>query len=50
MALGDLNASTAAVRIGEQRVAEVCERYGIDALEAAFDAILDHGEQIPRRR
>ena len=32
MALGDLNASLAAVRIAERRVFELCERYGADAV------------------
>jgi N-methylhydantoinase B len=48
VAMGDVNASAAATAIGEQRVAEACERYGADALASAFDAILDHGEQIAR--
>ena len=48
VAMGDVNASAAATAIGEQRVAEACERYGTDALASAFDAILDHGEQIAR--
>ncbi len=48
VAMGDVNASAAATAIGEQRVVEACERYGVDALEIAFDAILDHGEQIAR--
>jgi N-methylhydantoinase B len=48
VAMGDVNASTAATAIGEQRVVEACERYGVDALEIAFDAILDHGEHIAR--
>jgi N-methylhydantoinase B len=48
VAMGDVNASAAATAIGEQRVVEACERYGTSALEASFDAILDHGERIAR--
>jgi N-methylhydantoinase B len=48
VAMGDVNASVAATAIGEQRTVEACERYGIEALETAFAAILDHGEQIAR--
>jgi N-methylhydantoinase B len=46
LALGDLNAGTAAVRIGEQRVKEICERYGAAALRHACDSILDQGERL----
>jgi N-methylhydantoinase B len=48
LALGDLNAGTAAVRIGEQRVVEVCQRYGAPALRDACDSILDQGERLAR--
>lgn len=48
LASGDLNAGLAAVRIGEVRVAEACERYGVGAVRTAFSAILDHGERIAR--
>ncbi|MCI0636378.1 MAG: hydantoinase B/oxoprolinase family protein, partial [Actinobacteria bacterium] len=48
VAAGDVNASVAATAIGELRVVEASERYGVDALVTAFDAILDHGEQIAR--
>ena len=48
LALGDLNAGTAAVRIGERRVEEICTRYGVEALEAATGAILEHGERVAR--
>jgi N-methylhydantoinase B len=46
LALGDLNAGTAAVRIGQQRVKEICERYDIGALRQACDAILEQGERL----
>jgi N-methylhydantoinase B len=49
MSLGDLNAGVAAGRIAEQRLTEILERYGIDAMLDAFEAILDHGEALARR-
>src|SRR5205085_1178723 len=47
---GDLNAQLAALRIGEQRLQELCGRYGADLLTAGFDAILDYAERRMRRR
>lgn len=49
MALGDLNAELAAVRIGLRRVAAISERYGAPALTGAFDNILALSEQRSRR-
>jgi N-methylhydantoinase B len=46
LALGDLNAGTAAVHIGEQRVQEICERYGAGALREASESVLDQGERL----
>ncbi|NJK80278.1 MAG: hydantoinase B/oxoprolinase family protein [Chloroflexaceae bacterium] len=48
MSLGDLNAATAAVRIGEQRLRETCERYGVALVLEAFEAVLSHGERMVR--
>jgi N-methylhydantoinase B len=47
---GDLNAQLAALRIGEQRLQELCGRYGADLVTAGFDAILDYAERRMRRR
>jgi N-methylhydantoinase B len=47
---GDLNAQLAALRVGEQRLKELAERYGADLLCAGFDAILDYAERRMRRR
>jgi len=41
---GDLRAQIAAASLGERRVAEVLDRYGRDAVEGAWDAMLDQGE------
>jgi N-methylhydantoinase B len=46
--LGDLNAGVAAVSIGERRVIEACERYGLDLVLASFERVLEHGEQTAR--
>ncbi|HZR93973.1 MAG TPA: hydantoinase B/oxoprolinase family protein [Gaiellaceae bacterium] len=46
--IGDLNAGVAAVSIGERRVLEACERYGVDLVAAAFERVLAHGEQLAR--
>lgn len=48
LAIGDLNAGVAAVTIGETRVREACSRYGLGAVQEAFEATLDHGERIAR--
>ena len=46
--IGDLNAGLAAVGIAERRVAEACERYGVELVEATFSHILEHGERVAR--
>ena len=46
---GDLAAQTAAIKVGQQRMQEITERYGIsDALEH-MDALLDYSERVTRR-
>src|SRR3954447_14117053 len=47
-ALGDMNAGVAAVSIGERRVVEACERYGVDVVLESFEDVLAHGERIAR--
>src|SRR4029453_19606498 len=46
--LGDLNAGVAAVAIGERRVLEACERYGLALVLASFQRVLEQGEQTAR--
>lgn len=46
--LGDLNAGVAAASIGERRVLEACERYGLEVVLAAFARVLEHGERTAR--
>lgn len=47
--IGDLNAQVAACELGARRVMELVARYGADTVNAAYEAILDHGEQITRQ-
>jgi N-methylhydantoinase B len=49
VALGDLHAGTAAVRIADRGVVEIAERYGTAALTAAFESLFAHGEAQARR-
>ena len=49
MSLGDLNAGIAACRIAERRLAQTCQRYGLDSVQRAFTAILDYGERMARQ-
>jgi N-methylhydantoinase B len=46
--LADLRAQAAANRIGELRLAELCERHGRPALEAGMAEILDYAERRTR--
>ena len=48
MSIGDLNAGVAAVRLAEQRLGELIDRYGLLAARETFEAILDHGEALAR--
>ena len=47
---GDLNAQLAAIRIGERRLGELAQRYGVRVLAEGFDAILDYAERRMRNR
>ena len=46
---GDLAAQTAAIRVGEQRMREVTERYGLDDTLEHMSALLDYSERVTRR-
>ncbi|MFP6681035.1 MAG: hydantoinase B/oxoprolinase family protein, partial [Gammaproteobacteria bacterium] len=46
---GDIDAEIGAARLGSKRVCELAARYGADALEAAFDAIIDNCAATLRR-
>lgn len=45
---GDLNAQIAACEVGVRRVQELVAKYGEETVSAAFDAMLEHGEEIIR--
>jgi len=48
LVVGDMEAQIAAARIGAKRFEELVERYGIDTLEAACEAAMDHAERLMR--
>ncbi len=45
---GDMWAGIAAARVGERRLLELVERYGLEALLASFAQHFAHGEQVTR--
>ena len=46
---GDLDAEIGAARLGGQRIVALAERYGVEALEAAYDAIIENCAETIRR-
>ncbi len=46
---GDLAAQTASIRVGEQRLREVIERYGIPDTQEHMAALLDYSERVTRQ-
>ena len=48
MTLGDMQAQAAALRLGELRFGELCDRYGADVVLGSMDALLDYGERMTR--
>ncbi|HMH54261.1 MAG TPA: hydantoinase B/oxoprolinase family protein [Candidatus Acidoferrum sp.] len=49
-ALGDLRAQVTAVKTGERRFRELCDRYGREPVQDAIAAIMDHAEAAARAR
>ncbi len=47
---GDLKAQIAALNVGERRIAELAEKYGVDAVLEAWDEILTYTERYTRGR
>jgi N-methylhydantoinase B len=45
---GDLWAGIAAVRLGERRIRELADKYGLELYVAAVEAFMDYGEQAAR--
>jgi N-methylhydantoinase B len=48
--IGDMHAQISACRIGEQRVSEIVDRYGVETYTAATEQIMGHGERLARQR
>jgi N-methylhydantoinase B len=48
MTLGDMYAQAAALRLGEQRFQELCDKYGADVVLGSIEALLDYGERMTR--
>ena len=46
---GDMWAGIAAVRVGERRILELVEKYGLDTFTTALETFMDYGEQVARR-
>ncbi|MFD1413695.1 hydantoinase B/oxoprolinase family protein [Oceanobacillus jeddahense] len=49
LSLGDMWAQVAALKTGERRLKEICEKHGKSTVLAAIDYQLDHGETISRK-
>ena len=46
---GDLAAQTASIRVGERRLREVIERYGVSYTQEHMAALLDYSERVTRQ-
>jgi N-methylhydantoinase B len=46
---GDMWAGIAAARIGERRILDLVDKYGLGTFTAALDRFMDHGEEVARR-
>ncbi|WHY89316.1 hydantoinase B/oxoprolinase family protein [Neobacillus cucumis] len=49
LSLGDMWAQVAALKTGEKRVKELCEKHGKKFVLSSIDYLLDHGEQLARQ-
>jgi N-methylhydantoinase B len=49
LTIGDFHAQLSAIRVGEERVRQVYEKFGAETVHAAVEAVLDHGERTVRR-
>ncbi|APB38242.1 hydantoinase B/oxoprolinase family protein [Heyndrickxia coagulans] len=48
LSLGDMWAQVAALKTGERRVRELCQKHGEETVLASIEHYLDHGEQLSR--
>ncbi|MEJ8573140.1 hydantoinase B/oxoprolinase family protein [Microbaculum marinum] len=46
--IGDIDAEIGAARLGQKRILDLAERYGVETLEAAFEAILNNCADVLR--
>ncbi|MBU8729783.1 hydantoinase B/oxoprolinase family protein [Cytobacillus oceanisediminis] len=49
LSLGDMWAQVAALKTGEKRVKELCDKHGKPLFLSSVDYLLDHGEQLARQ-
>ncbi len=49
MTLGDMYAQAASLRLGARRFQEMCDKYGLDLVQAGIDALLDYGDEMTRK-
>ncbi|WP_077307259.1 hydantoinase B/oxoprolinase family protein [Terribacillus halophilus] len=49
LSLGDMWAQVAALKTGEKRVMEICDKYGQSTILSSITNLLDHGESISRK-
>ncbi|NUH85127.1 hydantoinase B/oxoprolinase family protein [Bacillus firmus] len=49
LSLGDMWAQVAALKTGEKRVKELCEKHGKELFLSSVNYLLDHGEQLARQ-
>ena len=49
LSLGDMWAQVAALRTGDRRLKELCEKHSKETILSAIDYLLDHGEKISRQ-
>jgi N-methylhydantoinase B len=46
--IGDMWAQVSALRTGEKRMKELCEKYGVETVLGSMERLLDQGEEIAR--
>jgi N-methylhydantoinase B len=46
---GDMWAGIAATRVGERRIVELVDKYGVETFQAALRSFMDYGEQVALR-
>jgi N-methylhydantoinase B len=50
MSIGDMWAQISGLRTGQKRIAEVCEKYGKDTVDAAIDRLIETSSAYSRRQ